>query len=41
VEQLVKANMDNSKEPLAVCQKLLETLLEGWRGAVQQVNSGQ
>lgn len=41
VEQLVKANMENSKEPLAGCQKILETLLDGWRGAVQQVNQGQ
>lgn len=41
VEQLVKANMENSKEPLVTCQKLLETLLEGWRGAVQQVNAGK
>jgi flagellar protein FliS len=33
-EQLVKANLDSSKEPLQTVQKLLETLLEGWRGAV-------
>jgi flagellar protein FliS len=32
-EQLVKANLDSSKEPLQTVQKLLETLLEGWRGA--------
>ena len=39
-EQLVKANMNNSKETLQTIQKLLETLLEGWRGAVEQVNKG-
>jgi flagellar secretion chaperone FliS len=33
-EQLVKANLECSKEPLQTVQKLLETLLEGWRGAV-------
>jgi flagellar secretion chaperone FliS len=33
-EQLVKANLDSSKEPLQTVQKLLETLLEGWKGAV-------
>jgi flagellar protein FliS len=38
IEQLLKANLENSKEPLQTVQKLLETLLEGWRGAVEQVN---
>lgn len=33
-EQLIKANMDNSKAPLLTVQKLLETLLQGWRVAV-------
>ncbi|MCM2276828.1 MAG: flagellar export chaperone FliS [Oligoflexia bacterium] len=37
-EQLVKANLENSKEKLQTVQKLLETLLEGWRVAVDQVN---
>jgi flagellar protein FliS len=41
VEQLVKANLENSMEPLAAVQKVLETLLEGWRGAVEQVNKGK
>jgi flagellar protein FliS len=41
VEQLVKANMESSKEPLATCQKVLENLLEGWKGAVEQVNKGK
>jgi flagellar protein FliS len=35
-EQLVKANMEISKEPLQTVQKLLETVLEGWKGAVNQ-----
>jgi flagellar protein FliS len=37
-EQLVKANMENNKECLSTVQKLLETLLSGWREAVTQVN---
>ena len=45
-EQLIKANMASSSDPtsakdaLGVVQKLLETLLDGWRGAVEQVNKG-
>ncbi len=45
-EQLVKANLAGSKDPtaakeaLTTVRKLLETLLEGWRGAVEQVNKG-
>lgn len=43
-EQLVKANMersqDESKKTLLSIQKVLETLLEGWRGAVQQAGKG-
>jgi flagellar protein FliS len=39
-ELLVKANLENSKEPLLNVQKILETLLEGWKGAVEQVNRG-
>lgn len=38
IETLIKANIENSKEKLLTVQKLLETLLEGWRGAVTQVN---
>ena len=41
VEQLVKANLENSKDPLAGVQKILETLLEGWKVAVEQVNKGK
>jgi flagellar protein FliS len=45
-EQLIKANMASSSNPagaredLRTVQKLLETLLDGWRGAVEQVNKG-
>jgi flagellar secretion chaperone FliS len=38
--QLVKANIEKSKEPLQAVQKLLETLLSGWKEAVSQVNKG-
>jgi flagellar protein FliS len=40
-EQLVKANVESSKEALMTVQKLLETLLEGWRGAVAQTMGAQ
>jgi flagellar protein FliS len=36
VTQLLKANVDNDKEALVAVQKNLETLLEGWKGAVIQ-----
>ncbi|MBY0471139.1 flagellar export chaperone FliS [bacterium] len=36
VEQLIKANMENSKEPLLAVAKLLETLLDGWKQAVDK-----
>lgn len=39
-EQLVKANAENSKEPLQHIQRLLENLLEGWKGAIDQLNKG-
>lgn len=41
VEQLIQANMQSSKERLATVQKLLETLLDGWKVAVAQVNTNQ
>jgi flagellar protein FliS len=41
VDQLVQANAKNSKENLMNVQKNLETLLEGWRGAIEKVNKGQ
>jgi flagellar protein FliS len=37
-EQLLKANLENSRQALQTVQKLLETLLDGWRVAVEQVN---
>lgn len=40
-EQLVKANLQNSKEPLETISKLLETLLSGWRQAVAEANKGK
>lgn len=40
-EQLVKANLENSKENLQTVQKLLETLLSGWRVAVEETNKQQ
>ncbi len=40
-EQLVQANIENSKERLASIQKVLETLLDGWRSAVEQANKGK
>lgn len=40
VEQLVKANMQNTKEPLEAATKVLETLLTGWKEAVGQVQTG-
>ncbi len=39
-EQFVKANFENSKDPLVHVQKILETLLSGWKEAVEQVNKG-
>lgn len=37
-EQLVKANLENNKQCLETVQKLMETLLSGWREAVSQTN---
>ncbi len=39
-EQLVKANMESSKEILLNLQKILETLLGAWKEAVEKVNKG-
>ncbi len=36
IEQLVKANMTNTKEPLNAVQKNLETLLDAWKVAVAE-----
>ena len=38
IEQLVKANIENNKEPLLLVQKLLDNLLSAWREAIIQVN---
>jgi len=40
IEQLVQANIENSKEKLDSVEKLLCTLLEGWRIAVQEYEKG-
>lgn len=37
IDQLVLANRENRAEPLQSVQKILETLLVGWKGAVEQV----
>lgn len=36
VSQLLTANVENNAEPLLAVQKNLETLLDGWKGAVVQ-----
>lgn len=38
-EQLMQANMKNDIEPLKVVLKLLETLNEGWVGAIQKLKN--
>jgi flagellar protein FliS len=40
IEQLVKANIENNKEPLLLVQKLLDKLLGAWREAIILVNKG-
>jgi flagellar protein FliS len=37
--QLVKANMESSKEALESVRKMLQTLLDGWRIAVTQAQT--
>lgn len=39
--ELLKANLNNDKEQLGRVIKILENLLEGWRGAVSQVMKEQ
>ena len=41
VDQLIKANTENKREPLDAVLKNLDTLLQGWRTAVEKVNKGQ
>ena len=38
IEQLVKANIENSKEPLIATQKILENLLDAWKVAVKETS---
>jgi flagellar protein FliS len=40
-EQLLKANLNNSKEPLEGVLKNMETLLEGWKVAVLEFQKAQ
>lgn len=39
-DALVKANLENSKEPLQEVLKMLDTLLSAWKEAVHQVRKG-
>ena len=39
IDQLVKANAENDKKALEAVAKVLENLLEGWRGAISQLSS--
>ncbi len=38
IDQLLKANLENNKEPLMNIQKILEDLLGAWRVAVKDFN---
>lgn len=40
IEQLVMANLENSISRLQSCEKVLGTLLEGWKGALEKIKSG-
>jgi flagellar protein FliS len=40
IEQLVMANLENSVSRLQSCEKVLGTLLEGWKGALEKIKSG-
>src|SRR4051812_9484961 len=40
-EQLTKANMTGDKEPLENVSKMLETLHDGWKQAVEKLKSEQ
>lgn len=41
ISQLIEANIKNKKENLLGIQKNLETLLEGWRGALKEVQKNE
>ncbi len=36
VDQIIKANLENKKQPLEEVRKILENLLSGWREAVKE-----
>lgn len=38
IDQITEANIKNEVKPLEITLKLLDTLYQGWLGAVQQVN---
>ena len=40
-EQYTKANLSGSAEPLRSNLKLLETLYEGWVGAIEKIKKGE
>jgi len=39
VEQITEANINNTTKPLETVIKLLETLIDGWKVAVKEVNT--
>ena len=41
VEQIVQGNMNNDPEKFDQARKLLENLLEGWKGAIEQIKQGK
>lgn len=40
IEQLVLANLENSVPRLQSCEKILGTLLDGWKGALEKLKGG-
>lgn len=41
VDQLIQANLHNTTPPLVHVEKLLKTLHEGWKGAIEKLNKGE
>lgn len=41
VEQIVQGNMNNDPEKFDQARKMLETLLDGWKGAVAQLQAAK
>ena len=39
IEEIMKGNLENDAKRFQTVQKLMENLLEGWKGAVAQVQS--